>query len=352
VNLRQLEYFVAVAELGSFSKAAVMLNIAQPALSRQVRLLETDLRVALLMRTGRGVVLTEAGKRLFEHSIGILQLVSRTREDIEASRDEPAGRIVVGLPPSMGRLLTLPLVEGFRRSLPKARLAIVEGLSAHLAEWISTGRVDIGLLHNPEPQPALEVTPVLEEPLGLVSPAEKRTGKKVSRLGQSAKDSSPRYREEPVGSWASRRLADPGMNAGDGARRVVSPRNTATLAELTRLPLILPERTHAIRKLLETQAALAGHKLNVALEISSVQSILDLVRAGYGHAVLTPSALAASGAATAFRLRPLVAPRLSSTLCLAVSAHKPATPLSKHVFRMLRELATAAGADVSHNNSR
>lgn len=317
MNLKQLEYFVAVAELGSFSKAAVILNIAQPALSRQVRLLETDLHVTLLMRNGRGVVLTEAGKRLFDHSVGILQLVSRVREDIEAARDEPAGRIVVGLPPSMGRLLTVPLVEGFRRTLPKARLAIVEGLSAHLAEWIATGRVDLGLLHNPEPQPALEVTPVLEEPLGLVSPA----GKGVAK----------------------------------GGAKKVSPRNTATLAELTRLPLILPERTHAIRKLLETQAALAGHKLNVALEISSVQSILDLVRAGHGHAVLTPSALAASGNAAAFRLRPIVAPRLTSTLCLAVSAHKPATPLSRHVFRMLRELVVAAGKAqhaASHNKLR
>jgi len=319
VNLRQLEYFVAVAELGSFSKAAVILNIAQPALSRQVRLLETDLHVTLLMRNGRGVVLTEAGKRLFDHSVGILQLVSRVREDIEATRDEPAGRIVVGLPPSMGRLLTLPLVEGFRRTLPKARLAIVEGLTAHLAEWISTGRVDLGLLHNPEPHSALEVMPVLEEPLGLVSPAAKPGGKAVEKR----------------------------------AGKKVSLRDTATLAELTRLPLILPERSHAIRKLLETQAALAGCKLNVALEISSVQSILDLVRAGHGHAVLTPSALAASGAPAAFRLRPLVEPRLTCTLCLGVSAHKPATPLVKHVFRMLHEMVIAAGRaqDPSQNKS-
>lgn len=305
MNLRQLEYFVAVAELGSFSKAAVILNVAQPALSRQVRLLETDLHVTLLMRNGRGVVLTEAGKRLFDQSVGILQLVSRVREDIEASRDVPSGRIVIGLPPSMGHLLILPLVEGFRRALPKARLAIVEGLSAHLAEWISTGRVDLGLLHNPEPQPALEITPVLEEPLGLVSPVGDGQAKGTGRKG--------------------------------GAR------GTITLKEVTRLPLILPERSHAIRRLLETQAALSGHKINVVLEISSVQSILELVRAGYGHALLTPSALAASGAATAFRMRPLVEPRLTSTLCLAVSAHKPATPLSRHAFRMLRDLVLAAG---------
>ncbi len=312
MNLKQLEYFVRVAELGSFSKAALILNIAQPALSRQVRLLETDLHATLLQRTGRGVVLTEAGKRLFDHSIGILQLVSRVREDIESSRGEPAGRIVVGLPPSMGRLLTLPLVEEFRRVLPRARLAIVEGLSTHLAEWISTGRVDLGLLHNPESQAALEITPVLDEPLGLVSPARSAAGRKVSRGG------------------------------------------TAKLSELTRLPLILPERSHALRKLVETQAALAGHKLHVDLEISSVQSILDLVRAGHGHAVLTSSAVAASGEPSAFRLRTLVEPRITSTLCLAVSAHKPATPLARRVFRMLRErvVATVGELPAIHNKTR
>ena len=298
MNLKQLEYFVNVAELGSFSKAAIILNIAQPALSRQVRLLETDLRVTLLMRNGRGVVLTEAGQRLFDHSVGILQLVARVREDIDATRDEPAGRIVVGLPPSMGRMLTLPLVEGFRRALPKARLAIVEGLTTHLAEWISTGRVDLGLLHNPEPQAGLEVTPVLDEPLGLVSPAV-RAGRKKA---------------------------------------------TVSFAELIRYPLIVPERTHAIRKLLETEAALAGHKLNIAMEVSSVQSILELVRAGHGHAVLMSTALAASGQPGAFVLRPLTEPRLTSTLCLAVSAHKPATPLLKHALRLLRELILAEAA--------
>ncbi len=298
MNLKQLEYFVRVAELGSFSKAALLLNIAQPALSRQVRLLETDLRVTLLLRNGRGVVLTEVGQRLFDASVGILQLVARVREDIDASRDEPAGRIVVGLPPSIGRLLTLPLVDAFRRTLPKARLAIVEGLTTHLAEWIATGRVDLGLLYNPEPQAALEVQPLLDEPLGLVSPA------------------------------------------GRGGRRTTS----VAFAELVRYPLIVPERAHAIRKLLETQAALAGCKLEVALEVSSVQSILELVRAGHGHAVLMRSSLDACGQPEAFVLRTLVEPRLVSTLCLAQSAHKPPTPLLRHTLRLLRELMPAAAA--------
>lgn len=309
MNLKQLEYFVRVAELGSFSKAALILNIAQPALSRQVRLLETDLHANLLTRTGRGVVLTEVGQRLFDHSVGIMQLVARATEDIEAARDEPTGRIVIGLPPSIGRRLTLPLVDAFRRTLPKARLAIVEGLSTHLTEWIATGRVDLGLIHNPEPNPAIEVRPVLDEALGLVGPA----------IGKSGKGGKP-----------------------------------LLLAELVNFPLILPERTHAMRKLLETQAAFADLKLNVALEVSSVQSILDLVTAGHGYAVLSQTALAASGRPETFNMRLLVSPELTSTLFLAVSAHKPATPLGRRAMRLLHELvvASAEGGSTAHNKKR
>lgn len=292
MNLNQLEYFVRTAEMGSLSKAAIVLNIAQSALSRQIRLLEVDLNVTLMLRNGRGIVLTEAGKRLFDHSIDILQMVSRVREDIDATRDEPIGRIVVGLPPTMGRLLTLPLVEIFKRELPKARLAIVEGLTTHLAEWVSTGRADIGLLHNPAAQPALEITPLAQVPLVLVSPAERR--------------------------------------------KSVAP--TIEFERLVEIPLIVPERAHVIRTLLETQATLSGLKLEVALEISSVRSMLELVRAGHGHAVLPRNAVAIEHHPEAFTLREIVNPGLSSTLCLAISAHKPITPLTRRVMLLLREL--------------
>jgi LysR family transcriptional regulator, nitrogen assimilation regulatory protein len=312
MNLTQLRYFVRVAEMGSFSKAAIELDVAQPALSRQVRLLETDLHVTLLQRTGRGVLLTDAGKRLFDHAIGILQLVAHAREDLGATRDEATGRIVVGLPPSMGPMLTLPLVDAFKQHLPKARLAIVEGLSAHIVEWISTGRVDLGLVHNPDANPAIETMHVLDEPLCLVSAAK-----------------------------------DPAR--GDSGRK---PEPLA-FAELVKLPLVLPEHTHAIRKLLETQAALAGLKLNIAYEVSSVASILELVRSGHGHAVLAPSAIVASGQAAAFRVRPLAEGVLTSTLCMAVSAHKPATPLVKQAMRLLRELVLASvDRPRAHNRMR
>ncbi len=99
----------------------------------------------------------------------VLQLVSHAREDLGASRDEPVGRVTIGLPPSIGRQFTLPLIDRFTKELPAARLAIVEGLSSHIVEWVTTGRVDVGLVYNPDAQPGLEIVPLLQEELGLVS---------------------------------------------------------------------------------------------------------------------------------------------------------------------------------------
>ena len=154
MNLQQIETFVRVAEAGSFSKAAVLLDMAQPALSRQVRALETELRETLLIRTGRGVQPTDAGRRLLEHGHAILQRVALAKEDLGALRDEPVGRITVGLPPSMARCLTLPLIEAFARTMPKARLALVEGFSVNIAEWLATGRIDLGLAGGKQDQHA------------------------------------------------------------------------------------------------------------------------------------------------------------------------------------------------------
>ena len=293
MNLKQLEYFVQVAELGSFSKAASVLEVAQPALSRQVRALETELKQQLFARNGRGVALTDAGKRLFDHSVAVLQLVSHAREDLGASRDAPVGRVIIGLPPSIGRQLTLPLIDRFRKELPSARLAIVEGLSTHIVEWVTTGRIDVGMVYNPEAQPGLEITPLLQEALGLVSHSPK------------------------------------------GKKRLTTP---LPMRELSRYPLIVPERVHAMRRLLETQAALAGVKLDIAWEVSSVPSIIDLVCAGYGHAVLTASGVAASGRAAQLAIRRLVDPTPTSVLCLVTSAHKRPTPLGERTMTLASSL--------------
>jgi LysR family transcriptional regulator, nitrogen assimilation regulatory protein len=297
MNLKHLQSFVRVAELGSFSKAARVLDIAQPALSRQVRQLETDLRETLLLRNGRGVSLTDAGRRLFDHGVQILQQVSQAREDLGAERGAAVGHVTIGLPPSIGRRLTLPLIESFRQHLPRARLTIVEGLSANIAEWIASGRADLGLLYNPDAQPELEITPLLRERLCLVEPAAVR-----------------------------------------GKRSAAKP---LPLCEIGSYPLILPERHQSIRRLLQTQATLAAVKLNVAWEVSSVPAIIDLVCARVGYAVLNASAVAASGRGAELAVRPIVDPELVSVLFLAQSATKPPTPLQRRVARLITDLVEA-----------
>lgn len=292
MNLQQIETFVCVAETGSFSKAAALLDIAQPALSRQVRALETQLRETLLIRTGRGVTLTDAGRRLLEHGHAIMQRVSLAKEDLNSHRDEPVGRIVVGLPPSLARCLTLPLIDTFSREMPKAKLAVAEGFSVNIAEWLTTGRMDLGLVYTPEPHSHIEVMPVAQEPLCLVGPAGKLQG------------------------MAS-----------------------VAFASLSRYPLIMPQRGQIFRKLMEAQATLSQVKLNVVWEVSSVPVILDLVRSGHGYAALTASALSQEGIDQQLSLVPIVEPQILSTLCLAQSAKRQATPLIKRTAEVLRRLS-------------
>lgn len=304
MNLQQIETFVRVAEAGSFSKAAVLLDMAQPALSRQVRALETELRETLLIRTGRGVQPTDAGRRLLEHGHAILQRVALAKEDLGALRDEPVGRITVGLPPSMARCLTLPLIEAFARTMPKARLALVEGFSVNIAEWLATGRIDLGLAYTPEPHPLMEIAPVLQEDLCLIGPAAQLQGRGGS----------------------------------------------VPFAQLAAFPLIMPQRGQIFRKLMEAQAALSQVKLDVVWEVSSVPAILDLVRSGHGFAALTGSAMRSDAAGRASLDGagapwpelvgvPISAPRIVSTLCLVQSAKKKTTPLVRRTAELLRTLS-------------
>jgi LysR family nitrogen assimilation transcriptional regulator len=292
MNLQQIETFVHVAETGSFSKAAVLLDTAQPALSRQVRTLETELRETLLIRTGRGVTLTDAGRRLLEHGHAIMQRVALAREDLGSQRDEPVGRIVVGLPPSLARRLTLPLIDVFSKEMPKARLAVVEGFSMNIAEWLTSGRMDLGLVYTPEPHPHIEVTPLLEERLCLIGPARGLKGRSAVRFD-----------------------------------------------ELSEFPLIMPQRGQIFRKLMEAQATLSQVKLNVVWEVSSVPAILDLVRGGYGYAALTDSAMHSHAADAGLVEVPIHSPHVMSTLCLVQSAKKKATPLIRKTSEALRGMA-------------
>jgi LysR family transcriptional regulator, nitrogen assimilation regulatory protein len=295
VDLKQLEYFVRVAELSSFTRAAQQLRIAQPALSRQVRLLEVELRQNLLLRNGRGATTTEAGKLLLEHGRGILHQVERAKEDLGRLRGGLAGRVAVGMPPSVARVLAVPLTREFRKQLPQATLALQEGLSVSMQESLINGRLDIALLYNAAPAPEIEVMPLLDEALYLVQPLDQKNTKTSKK---SASQSKPTSKPAKI-----------------------------KLAEIADKPLIIPTRPNAIRSLVEAQLGILGLRPTIALEIDGVTAILELVADGAGCAVLPQSTLqAAQAQQQSHRFQFTQITGLSSRLSLATSSQRPSTP--------------------------
>ena len=304
MDLKQLDTFVRVAELGSFTGAASVLRVAQPALSRQVRALEIELRQPLLDRNGRGVTLTSAGARLLAHARGILQQVERARQDLEEHRGAAAGLVSIGLPPSISRTLTAPLVEAFRERFPRATLSMVEGLSTYALEWLAQGRIDCAVVYNAVPAAAIELQPVLQERLHL-----------VSARGQT--------------------------------RALVG--KPATLAEVAACDLVIPSRPHAIRMQLETAMAEGGLKPRVALEVDSVPAMLDLVQRHAWHAVLSLNAVQGSGSEAALQARPVRlagGQALKTTLYIATSAQRPRGPLLDQALSLLAAQLTQLLAPV------
>ena len=298
MDLKQLECFVRVAELGSFTKAAAVLGISQPVLSRQVRQLELELKKHLLYRNGRGVTPTESGRRLVAHGNGILHQVELARQELEDEEAFPVGKVVIGLPPSIGKALTVRLVTRFRKLYPKASVHIVEGLTASMQEWLQLGRLDIALLYNPVTTPQLAYEPVRTEDLYLIS------------------------------FGGNRKLRD-----------------TVRMADLPRYPLIIPSRPHSIRSLVEAECGRHGVELNIVLEIDAIASVLDLVEQNAGHAILTRGALHGRARRSALHAARIVAPGIATQLVIATSAQRPLTTLAKRTVALIKsELAEASAA--------
>ena len=297
MDLKQLEYFRHVAELGSFTRAASFLSVVQPALSRQVRQLEAELGQNLFERNGRGVVLTDAGARLLEHTRGILTQVGRARQELEDQRNGDSGHFALGLPPSLGSSVTVPLVKAFARTLPNARLATVEGLSTYILEWLSVGRVDCALVYNATASATVNLLPLLDDQLYLMAPL-----------------------------------------AASPAAGAAAPRDSITLSALADYPLIIPSRPHALRMSVENALASVDRKIRVAHEIECIPAVIDLVRQGHGFGVLPMNAVKSTQWAKEVRALPIGSPPLTTSLSIATSAQRPRSPLMRKAIDVIREI--------------
>lgn len=292
MDLKQLEAFVRVAELGSFTRAAGVMHLSQPALSRLVRLLEVQLRQSLLVRNGRGAVPTEAGQVLLGHARGILHQVERAVEELGRVRGSLAGHVTVGLPSSLARILTVPLTRAFRLALPQATIAIIEGLTTSLRESLIAGRIDLALLYNAQPASDVDIAHLVDEELVLV---QKRP---------------PGLAEDP-------------------------PPGPIALSAIGAVGLVIPSRPNAIRMHLESELFKLGVPLTITLEIDGVSAILDLVADGAGSAVLSRHAVLSSVRPAAYTMRRIQSPGLRIPIGLATSALRPTTLTQQAAFQLL-----------------
>ena len=294
MDLKQLEYFRHVAELGSFTRAASFLSVVQPALSRQVRQLEVELGQNLFDRNGRGVVLTRAGTRLLEHTRGILMQVGRARQELEDQRNGDSGHFVLGLPPSLGRSVTVPLVKAFGRLLPNARLATVEGLSAYMLEWLHVGRVDCALVYN---APAVAQS-------GSPAPARRSAVSHCAARGQAGAQGAQVHHPGGTGRLSAHHPEPAALHPHVGGkcagrRRPQDPRGARN-------------RVHS-----------RGHR--------SGTSGPRLRRAAAERGQSTPWR-------DAVLVKPILAPTLKTSLSLATSAQRPKSPLIRKAIDVIRDI--------------
>jgi len=225
-----------------------------------------------------------------------LHQVERAREELGRVRSGLSGRVALGLPPSVARMLTVPLTRAFRTRMPEAQLSISEGLSSAMQENLQNGRLDIAVLYNPSQVQGIEHTPLVKEELLLVQP-------------------------RPAGLQE-----DP-------------PPPPIRLREVAALPLVIPTRPNAIRMHVESEMAAMGCRPLISLEIDGVSAILDLVADGAGYAILSRNAVMRSVRPSAFTVRPLSDPPLTIQLTTAISSLRPTTLTQQATLALITEVA-------------
>ena len=147
-DLARWRAFVAIAELGSLTRASLFLDCNQSLLSRQLNVLERDCGGRLFNRTGRGMELSELGEQLFPRVKALLSDADQLEQDIRGEAHEPAGRVTLGVLPSISQTLTRPLFARLRQHWPQIKLKILEGSSGQVEEWLADARVDIAILYR------------------------------------------------------------------------------------------------------------------------------------------------------------------------------------------------------------
>lgn len=289
MDFKQLKTFLTVFDTGNITRAAEILHLVQPAVSRQIKLLEEDLGTPLFERQRHGMVPTEAGRKLVDYARRSMLELDRARAEIVGTQIGIGGIVTLGLLPSTIDILSGPLLSSIATQYPGIRLRLAMGYAGTLAKWLETGEIDAALLYGANNFPNIEIKPLVEEPLWVVWPKNYK------------------------------------LKAG----------KTVSLKELSRHPVILPSTTHGIRSLMDHACAVADVELNIAAEANALSVQRSLVINGHGVSILPPLAVTDDLKSKSLGGAPLSSPAISRTIVLATPTNRPSGPHVKFAIELL-----------------
>ncbi|WFU42196.1 nitrogen assimilation transcriptional regulator NAC [Bradyrhizobium sp. CB82] len=295
MDTRRLEAFVKVVDLGSMSRAAKMLNIAQPALSQQIASLEVDFKRKLLDRSARGVMPTEAGRILYRYAKSIQRQIEEARRTILENRSGLTGNVTIGLAPlSSAALLATPLLTQVRERYPGIVLHIYDSSGVMLSEMMLKGSMDIAVLYGDRPVTGLDYKPLMREYFYLVAPRSLYANQEPSK--------------------------------------------EVSAEEVAQFDLLLPYRESFLRQTVERVCAEAGLRPRIVAEIHSQSTLSSAIAAGMGAAVLPMSIAKELPNLDKLCIRRINAPSASQQMSLCISDNVALSDAAFAVYKILLEI--------------
>lgn len=247
MGIKELRYFRAVVDLGTFSKAAAHLRIAQPALSRHIQRLEQELGVTLLQRTAKGVFPTAAGARLLERARELEDVLDITRREMSTFATDVTGALRVGIQHPHSMVVAPALVARFRDAFPSVSLYVLDGFNGDLLDRLLNKQIDVAIVQSPShSHTELKESPLWQERIHLVGP--------------------------------SSAAALPLFAAG-----------RASIGELAGLPIIMASQKHALRRLVDAAFLQQHRRFRPAIEADGSLMIFEMVKAGLGYTLMPSS---------------------------------------------------------------
>ena len=291
MDIRQLRTLAILAETGSLGKAADRLRVAQPALSRQIRLLEEDVGLPLFNRHSRGMQITEAGKELLTRVSGLIRQFDQALREVRELRAAVSGQVAIGMIPSVCSIVGGRLAQRVATELPGVSLRLVDGYARHLMEWLHGGELDAIVTYGPGANIHCQAFELLVEEMVLVGAADSN----------------------------------------------LAARSPLPFESVARYPLVLPSRPHGLRAVADEAAAKAGITLNVRLEADTYSVLKEFAISGAGFTILPASSVERETREGQVSVASLAKPRLTRQLVLASPLGSVETRATRSVLTILKE---------------